>query len=140
MQEAGSAWYFNLTNDLLVRFGHQDARRVRERWYLRRIMARGSCNASCLTPPKLALLPIPHLQGETFAVNSHQGPTWAARRLISCGVSRRRIYRPPCDAAVSAFDHGQKFWAVGSNRPLARLKSIEDAIVFAHALDVGGVG
>ncbi len=133
MQKAGSAWYFNLTNDLLIYFGYQDARRVRERWYLRPVLFGSNCNAGRLTAPKLALLSIPHLQGQTFVVKTHKGLTWGARRLISLGVIKPTfIYRDPRDVAVSAFEHGERLRAIGStHRPFARLKCIEDAILYA---------
>jgi len=41
MPRAGSGWYYNLTNDLMLSSGAQDPRLIRQRYYLQNVLHRG---------------------------------------------------------------------------------------------------
>ncbi len=129
MPKSGTGWYFNLTNDLLIAAGHQDARDVRSRFRLHSTLRFHNCNVEKLTPARLALIALPHLAGNTFVVKTHNRPTQALRLLTMAGIVRATyIYRDPRDVAISAFEHGQKILSRGDTHTFAKLDSIETAI------------
>ena len=132
MQKAGSGWYFNLTNDLLVTAGHQDVRKVRDRYKLHTMLKYYNCNIGRPIWPKMALLAIPHLLGNTFVVKTHAGPTRSLRYLMSHGAARATyIYRDPRDAAVSAYNHGRKLREQGETHSFAKLETMATALLAA---------
>lgn len=132
MQKAGSGWYYNLTNDLLVTAGYQDARAIRQRFHLHAALKYHNCLISP-HPVKLAAILIPHFLGNTFVVKTHQGPSRGLRFLISSKIAKATyIYRDPRDAVVSAFEHGQKLRQEEKTLSFAKRDSIEAAIVFAQ--------
>ncbi|MDF1516265.1 MAG: hypothetical protein P1S60_20815, partial [Anaerolineae bacterium] len=79
MVKSGSGWYYNMTNDLMVVGGHQDARYVRDKYHLNSIMRYSNCNIEYPILPIMMMLLIPHMQGHTFAVKTHQAPTWTVK-------------------------------------------------------------
>ncbi|MBN1953997.1 MAG: sulfotransferase domain-containing protein [Anaerolineae bacterium] len=138
MQKAGSGWHYNLINDLLVAAGCQDARAVRERFHLHAVLKHHNCLIGRPLWPKLALVSIPHLMGNTFAVKTHSAPTPSLKWLMARGAARATyIYRDPRDVVVSAFNHGKKLRAAGETHSFARLETVEAAIqATAEWLDV----
>ena len=130
MQKAGTGWYFNLTNDLLVAAGYQDVRDIRDKYDLHSILKYGNCNLEQLTRRNLDLVAIPHFAGNTFVVKTHCAPSTSLRGLVSAGMIRATyIYRDPRDVAISAFEHGQMLRSRGeTDHQFARLNSIADAI------------
>ena len=137
MQKAGTAWYFNITNDLLQAAGHQDIRDLRRRFHLQRFMTERNCN---IGPPrflKLLFVSIPHWFGNSYVVKTHEGPTNPLLALIDLGLIKATyMYRDPRDVALSAFEHGEKIRRTGavSMTGFDRLKTLEEAIEFANGL------
>jgi hypothetical protein len=128
MQKAGSGWYFNLTNDLLVAAGRHDARAVRERFGLDRVLRHYNCNIDPPTFSRLARVSVPHFRGHTFAVKSHSRPTRALRAFFAAGIMRPTyIFRDPRDAALSAFEHGEKLRSQGRRDSFGSLDSLKSA-------------
>jgi hypothetical protein len=124
MPRAGSGWYYNLSHDLVVAEGGQDARRVRERYRLQPILTQVNCNIGALSAKRLIPVMIPSLMGNTFVIKAHAGPTPFARRLIRRGLIKPTyIFRDPRDAMLSAYDYGQR--ALEKGRPNA----------FSHLVD-----
>lgn len=133
MQKAGSAWYFNLTNDLLIAAGHQDVREIRRRFRLGRLLTAANCNID--TPSWWRLFPVlvPQLFGSTYVVKTHEPPTPTVKLLLKSGVMKAAyIYRDPRDVVVSVFEHGERIRRSGasSSTGFDRLVSIEAAIEF----------
>ncbi len=124
MPRAGSGWYYNLTHDLIVSSGGQDARQVRARYHLQGVLTEVNCNIGALTLPRLSAVLIPSILGNTFVIKAHAGPTAYAKILIKLGLMRTAyIYRDPRDAMISAYDNGQR--ALKKGRPNA----------FSHLVD-----
>jgi hypothetical protein len=118
MPRAGSGWYYNFTNDLMLASGGQDARQIRKQYHLQKILTEVNCNIGALTPRRLSAVLVPSLLGNTFVIKAHAGPTPFALRLIRSGLVRPTyIYRDPRDAMLSAYDNGQR--ALQSGRPNA---------------------
>jgi len=129
LHKSGSAWYFNLTNDLLVAAGHQDVRAIRKRFHLHSILRYQNCVVDEPTLFRLALIAIPHFLGNTFAVKTHSRPSVVIRCLMSLGIMKATyIYRDPRDAAISAYEFGQIIRKRGETHSFANLHSVEEAI------------
>jgi hypothetical protein len=131
MPRAGSGWYYNLTNDLIISAGFQDGRFIRQRYHLTKILTEVNCNIGALTPRRLAMVLIPSILGNTFVIKAHSRLSPAARWLIQHGWMRAAyIYRDPRDAMLSAYENGLK--ARENNRPNAfsRLVDFETSLKF----------
>jgi hypothetical protein len=134
MQKAGSAWLFNMTNDLVIAAGHEDIRRLRDRFFLAPILTEVNCNMGTLHAFKLLWVSVPHLLGKSYVIKTHEGPTWMADWLMDRGSMRSiYIFRDPRDVAVSAFEHGKRIRDQGirSDTGFDHLMSMEAAIRFA---------
>ncbi len=130
MHKSGSAWYFNLTNDLLIAAGYQDIRIIRQKFRLHSILNGYNCNMGYATLSKLLRIVTPHVLGETFVVKTHSGPSKSLRYLISLGIMKATfIYRDPRDVVVSAFEHGQKIRSVGKTHTFAQWGNIGSSIL-----------
>lgn len=131
MPRAGSGWHYNLTHDLMLTAGATDAREIRRRFRLGRILTEVNCNIGILSFPRLGAALIPSMLGNTFAIKLHAGPTPFARTLIRRGQIRPTyIYRDPRDALLSAYEYGQRSRADGRDNSFSHLDTIEKAIEF----------
>jgi len=131
MPRAGSGWHYNLVHDLIVAAGGQDARQIRLRYRLGRILTEVNCNIGALTPQRVILVTVPALMGNTFTIKAHAGPKPLALRMIRSGVIQPTyIYRDPRDALLSAYEYGQRKRGAGRQGPFADLENIEAAIEF----------
>lgn len=109
MPRAGSGWHYNLIHDLTLAAGGQDARQIRGRYRLTRLLTEVNCNLGTLGPHRLIPVLIPAVLGNTFAVKLHAGPRPLARLFIRLGLIRPTyIYRDPRAALLSAYESGQR--------------------------------
>jgi len=131
MPRAGSGWHYNLVHDLIVTAGGQNARKIRQRYYLGSILTEVNCNIGSLTPQRLLPVTIPALMGNTFVIKAHAGPKPLAVRMIHSGLIKPTyIYRDPRDALLSAYEYGRRKREAGRVGPFADLDTIENAIDF----------
>jgi hypothetical protein len=134
MPRAGSGWYYNLTNDLMLVNGAQDARRIRTRYHLQRILTEVNCNIGALTPRRLLSVAIPSLLGNTFVIKAHSGPTPMALQMIRWGmIQPTYIFRDPRDAMLSAMENGQRALQRGRPNAFSHLTDFETALNFTLA-------
>ncbi|HEX6304442.1 MAG TPA: sulfotransferase [Anaerolineales bacterium] len=134
MPRAGSGWFYNLTHDLVVAAGHQDARKIRERYRLQAILTEVNLNIGALTPRRLLLVVIPVLMGNTYVIKAHAGPTPMARFLIRRGLLQPAyIHRDPRDALLSAYEYGQRARQDNRENAFSRLTNVDQAIAFMQA-------
>ena len=118
MPRAGSGWHYNVIHDLMAATGCADARDIREKYRLQKILTEVNCNIGVLSARRLAMVSLPALMGHTFVIKAHAGPSSGSRLLERIGLLRiTYIYRDPRDAMLSAFDFGQR--ALGKGRPNA---------------------
>jgi hypothetical protein len=138
MQKSGTGWYFNLTNDLLVAAGFQDARTVRRRFGLQGVLKHYNCYLDRMEWSNVLPLMIPYACGNTFVIKTHDKPTPVLRRLISLKIAKATyLYRDPRDVVVSALEHGQRLRAKRKGDELTQLASIADAIRYvSNLLDI----
>lgn len=137
MQKSASASFYNLTNDLLVADGHPNMRELRARYHMASFMTEVNCNIGPLRAYKLLWLGIPHLQGYSFAVKTHEPPSPSSLLFLRLGICKASyIYRDPRDVAVSLFNHGRRIREGGfnSNTQFDNLTTIESAIRFVATL------
>ena len=131
MPRAGSGWYYNLTNDLLVAGGYQDGREIRRRYHLGRVLTEVNCNIGALTARRLLPVLVPSLLGNTYAIKAHAAPTTFAKRLISSGqLLPAYIYRDPRDAMLSAYEYGQRALQKGRPNAFSHLTDFEKSLEF----------
>jgi hypothetical protein len=131
MPRAGSGWYYNLTNDLALAAGFQDARCIRQRYRLQAILTEVNCNIGALTIRRLSAVLVPSVMGNSFVIKAHAGPTPVARRLIRLGLIRPAyIYRDPRDALLSALEMGQRARQDGRQNAFSKLVDFGSALDF----------
>jgi hypothetical protein len=131
MPRAGSGWYYNLTNDLALAAGCQDARQIRKRYHLQSILTEVNCNIGALTLRRLAMVMIPSILGNTFVIKAHAGPASAALRLIRHGsLKAAYIYRDPRDAMLSAYENGQRALEKGRPNAFSSLTDFDASLDF----------
>ena len=130
MPRAGSGWHYNLIHDLMETTGCADARDIRERYRLQKILTEVNCNIGALSTRRLGLVTLPGLLN-TFVIKAHAGPTNASRLLSTLGLMRiTYIYRDPRDAMLSAFDFGQRALVKGRPNAFSHLSSFEKSVDF----------
>jgi hypothetical protein len=130
MPRAGSGWHYNLANELMLANGAKEARVIRRRYHLEKILTEVNCNIGALTPWRVLAVLIPSLLGNTFVIKAHAAPTPFALSVIRRGLIRPTyIYRDPRDAMLSAMENGQR--ALQRGRPNAFSPYVE----FPAALD-----
>ncbi len=129
MPKSGTGWWFNVQNDLLVRAGRSDVRDVRERFGLQAVLRHHNCLLGDTRLRSLVPLLRPALAGESFVFKTHAPPSPWLRGLVASGAWRATfLYRDPRDAALSAFEHGERARREGSPSSFAALVSLEAAI------------
>ena len=130
MPRAGSGWHYNLIHDLMKTTGCADARDIRERYRLQKILTEVNCNIGVLSARRLGLVMLPGLFN-TFVIKAHAGPTGASRLLSTLGLLRvTYIYRDPRDAMLSAFDFGQRALTKGRPNAFSHLSDFDKSMDF----------
>jgi Sulfotransferase domain len=131
MPRAGSGWHYNLIHDLMKTAGAVDARDIRERYRLERILTEVNNNIGVLSARRLGLVTLPALAGNTFAIKAHAGPSSTSRILQSLGLLHvTYIYRDPRDAMLSAFEYGQRGLQKGRPNAFSHLTDFQKSLDF----------
>lgn len=131
MPRAGSGWHYNLIHDLMKTTGCADARDIREKFRLQKILTEVNCNIGVLSARRLAMVSLPAMLGNTFVIKAHAGPSAASRMLASLGMLRvTYIYRDPRDAMLSAYDFGQRALSKGRPNAFSHLSDFEKSADF----------
>lgn len=131
MPRAGSGWFYNLTNDLALSSGAQDAKYIRQRYRLQNILTEVNCNIGAFTLRRTLAVYLPSLLGNTFVIKAHAGPTPIVLRLIRRGaVLPTYIYRDPRDAMLSAMENGQRARGQGRENAFSDLVDFDTALDF----------
>lgn len=131
MPRAGSGWYYNLTNELALAMGAQDARSIRQRYHLQHILTEVNCNIGALTPRRLLAVLVPSIMGNTFVIKAHAAPTPLAKAMIRQKWMRAAyIYRDPRDALLSAYENGELARKSGRSNAFSSLEDFDTALEF----------
>lgn len=128
MPKSGSAWYFHLTNELLVAAGKQDHEVIREKYNLSSVLVNKNSLVRMLHFKNIWPLLIPHFGGNTFVVKTHAPPSHSLRWLHKMNIVKMTyIYRHPFDVVISAIDHGKRN---KDHKTFGQCKDIETTIPF----------
>lgn len=133
MQKSGSAYLYNIINDLLAASGKADARTIKAKYGLDNMLKWHNNNLVQHNPYHLFKLIRISLAEGSFAVKSHNGPTRTLKFLTRLGLVKLiYVYRDPRDVLVSAIDHGKKILAEGQNHTFAQMVDFDKALKRVH--------
>jgi hypothetical protein len=129
MPKSGSAYVYNLINDLMIAGGHRDAREIKRDYKLQALMNWRNNNIGRLYIWRiLRLWSIVRKEGP-FVVKTHNRPGPIVLLLNRLGLIKIIYsYRDPRDALLSAVDHGKKLLSQGNNRSFAKMVEFDDAL------------
>jgi hypothetical protein len=131
MPRAGSGWHYNLINDLMKTAGCVEARDIREKFRLQKILTEVNCNIGVLSARRLGMATIPALTGNSYVIKAHAGPTTSSRLLQRVGLLRiTYIFRDPRDAMLSAYEYGQRALQKGRPNAFSHLTDFDKSIAF----------
>ena len=131
MPRAGSGWHYNLIHDLMKTTGCADARDIREKFRLQKILTEVNCNIGVLSARRLGMVTLPALMGETFVIKAHAGPTSTSRLFQRLGLLHiTYIYRDPRDAMLSAYEYGQRALQKGRPNAFSHLTDFDKSLTF----------
>jgi hypothetical protein len=135
MQKSGSAYFYNVINELLARScDGMDARQIKQDRKLDDLMAWHNNNIGRMSLGKLIRLWRISHQAGAFVVKTHQGPTLSSRILSKLGMIRIvYCFRDPRDVLLSAVDHGQQILENGKQHTFARMLDFDKAL--QHVID-----
>lgn len=129
MQKSGSAYIYNIINDLLASCGHQDARLIKEKYALTPIMRWHNNNVKSLENRVLLEFFRISLKEGKFVFKTHCEPTPLLNLMLRMKLAKVvYIYRDPRDVLLSAIDHGKKLIEDGKNVSFAQMVEFEDAL------------
>lgn len=129
MQKSGSAFIYNIINELEIISGNPDAREIKNRYFLKYIMQMRNNNIGSLLLPKLLYLyKISENEGD-FAVKTHSGPGLFTSFLAGKGMIKIIYsYRDPRDCLLSAIDYGRRIIANGQKHTFAKMVDFDVAV------------
>lgn len=131
MPRAGSGWYYNLTQDLVKAWGGADAKDIRKKYRLSRLLTEENCNIGTLSFYRLIPVLVPLAVEPSYVIKVHAERRPLADLLIRLKIIKPTyIYRDPRDALLSAYEYGQKMSSKGYSNAFTHLKTIDDAIRF----------
>ncbi len=131
LPKSGSAWYYYMTNDLVVAAGHEDSNRIKEEYNLQEILKFPTCNIQEPTAQKLDLLLQPAIKAKTFAVKTHFPPNGRLMDAMNDGLVKTTfLYRDPRDIAVSGYEAGLAMRRRGESGTFATMRTMEEAILW----------
>ena len=125
MPRAGSGWFYNLTQDLVLINGGINARTIRQKYSLQRLLSEVNCNIGTLTFYRLIPVSLPLLFEPAYVIKLHAGRRPLADLMIGMNLIKPTfIYRDPRDALLSAFEYGQRMINAGQPNAFSHIKSI----------------
>jgi hypothetical protein len=128
MQKSGSAYIYNLINDLIISSGNKDARKIKKNYKLEDIMQWHNNNIGELDFKVLSKLAYVSVKEGKLAVKTHDGPTKYHNTLVKLGLIKTiYIYRDPRDVLLSVQDHGRKIIKEGESHTFANMVKFDDA-------------
>ena len=120
MPKSGSAYVYNILNELENVSGNADARQIKIKYNLGHLMKWHN---------KLFRLWRISLKDGDFVVKTHAPPNQATKVMNKLGVIKIvYCYRDPRDALISAMDHAEQIIAKGKNDSFANMVEFDTAI------------
>ncbi len=133
MPRAGTGWYYNITQDLIVANGGINARTIRAKYGLKNLLTEVNCNLGTLSFYRLIPVMFPLLFEPRYVIKLHAGRRPLADLLIKLDLIKPTfIYRDPRDALLSAYENGQRMTKAGLKNAFTSLTTMEEAILFMN--------
>lgn len=135
MQKSGTVWFFNLINDLLISAGFDNARDIRDKYNLDKILGYRSCEVGKISPEVLERLLEPHRVGHRYVIKTHFPPSNEIIEAMKNGdIQVLYIYRDLRAVALSAYEYGKEMRARGIIKPFGWIFTIDLGILYARKL------
>ena len=132
MPRAGTGWFHNITQTLVIAAGGINAGEVRSKYHLDRFLTEVNCNIGTISAYRVLPVIFPILLEPNYVIKLHAGRRTVADMLISIGMIKPTfIYRDPRDAALSIYEYGQE--AISNptaSNAFAGIRTVEEAIDF----------
>lgn len=132
MPRAGTGWFHNITQTLIVAAGGINAGEIRNKYHLNRFLTEVNCNIGTISAYRLLPVISPLLFEPDYVIKLHAGRKPLADMLISIGLIKPTfIYRDPRDAALSIYEYGQAaITNPTASTVFAGIRTVEEAIEF----------
>jgi hypothetical protein len=115
----------------VIASGGLDAKIIRSRYGLKRLLTEVNCNLGTLSFYRLIPAVLPLLFEPNYVIKLHAERRPLADILIRVGIIKPTyIYRDPRDALLSAYEYGQRMSSKGLTNAFSDLKTIDQAIEF----------
>jgi hypothetical protein len=129
MPKSGSAYFYNILNELEYAAGNADARQIKAKYHIDHLMKWHNNNIGALSFKKLFKLWQISLKDGAFVVKTHAPPSWSAKVMNKLGLIRIvYCYRDPRDALISAVDHGKQILNRGENHRFTKMVEFDTAL------------
>lgn len=132
MPRAGTGWFFNITQTLVIAAGGINAGEIRKKYHLSRFLTEVNCNIGTISSYRILPVISPLLFEPNYVIKLHAGRKSLADMLISIGfIKPTFIYRDPRDAALSIYEYGQEaITNPTASTAFSGIRTIEEAIDF----------
>lgn len=132
MPRAGTGWFHNITQTLVIAAGGINAGEVRNKYHLSKLLTEVNCNIGTISAYRILPVISPLLFEPNYVIKLHAGRKSLADMLISIGLIKPTfIYRDPRDAALSIYEYGQEaITNPTASNAFAGIRTIEEAIDF----------
>lgn len=131
MPRAGSGWYYQLTHELWLAAGGQDAHIIRKRYHLQRVLTERNCNIGRLSKKNTLAVLMPYFLGNSFVIKVHFAPSDLGQWVFGRGwMAPTYVYRDPRDAALSVYEYGMRKQVIKRDNAFSQFDTIEKAINF----------
>lgn len=129
MQKSGTAYFYNVLNDLLIESGAVNARIIKNEFSLEKILKDNNNNIDGIAWKDLLKISIVSFKKGTFAVKTHYPNRRSFGILSKAGLIKIIYsYRDPRDVILSVIDHGKKLIESGETGNFTKMIELEDAI------------
>jgi hypothetical protein len=132
MPRAGTGWFHNITQTMVIAAGGINAREVRDKYHLGKFLTEVNCNIGTISAYRILPVISPLLFEPNYVIKLHAGRKSLADVLISMELIKPTfIYRDPRDAALSIYEYGQEaITNPTASNAFAGIRTIEEAIDF----------
>ncbi|MBS1516540.1 MAG: sulfotransferase domain-containing protein [Bacteroidetes bacterium] len=134
MQKSGTAYFYNILNDLIKSAGENDARILKEEYNLGKLLKWRNNNVDGISGKELLKLVLISRKKGIFAVKTHYANRRPFIYLLKLGIIKVIYsYRDPRDVILSAMDHGRKLLAAGDNSTFAKMTDTDEALKYVSS-------
>jgi hypothetical protein len=132
MPRAGTGWFYNITQTLVIAAGGINSGEIRNKYHLSKLLTEVNCNIGTINAYRILSVISPLLFEPNYVIKLHAGRKSLADMLISIGLIKPTfIYRDPRDAALSIYEYGQEaITNPTASNAFSGIRTVEEAIDF----------